>query len=111
MKRESLRRVGAALRHWYYSVGVELEAFVAADYPAVAHDTLHDVIHSALDHLDNHQHPRVVCNLVANVTDWNIQPVMSSLGKLDERNRVVWPPFRETTVAVPRRRKIKVWTD
>lgn len=92
---EALRKVGAALRHWYYSVGVELEMFVAADYPATAHDTIHDALHSVLDHLDRHKHPRVVCNLVANATDWEVQPTIFSLGQLDRKSRVAWPPFTE----------------
>jgi hypothetical protein len=101
---ESLRKVGAALRRWYYVVGIELETFVQADYPATAYDTLHDVIRSLIGHLDNHQHPRVTCNLVCDVTDWDVEAKLSSLGKLDEKHRVVWPPFHETMVVVSHKR-------
>lgn len=93
-------------RRWYYSVGIELETFVEADYPDSAHDCIHDVLHRLLDSIDCHHFPRVVCNLVANVTSWNMEPMLCSLGRLDKKkNRVVWPGIRTRMVIGPKQKR------
>lgn len=91
------------IRQWYYVVGIELETIVEADYPANAHDCLHDTVHRLLDHLDRHRWPRVVCNLVQNVDGWELMdPKLSAVTFYAKKNV---RPVKETTF-VGKRKKV-----